>query len=86
MIVHRAADSEIDKGDEWRMSEVGGELPVGMRGNGGGLTRSEVPPSSMVRGRSVQRRRSMRPLFSEPFLAFLEVFIEKHGQVPDHER
>lgn len=24
--------------------------------------------------------------FSKPFLALLQVFIEQHGQVPDHER
>ena len=39
----------------------------------------------MIRDRSV-RRRSVGSSFSEPFLAFLQIFVEQHGQVPDHER
>ena len=39
----------------------------------------------MIRDRRVDHR-SVGLSFSEPFLAFLQVFIEQHGQVSDHER
>jgi len=51
----------------------------------GGLREVWFHPSSVIRDRSVHRR-SLGLSFSKPLLAFLQVFIEQHGQVPDHER
>jgi len=28
----------------------------------------------------------MKLSFGKPFLAFLQIFVEKHGQVPDYKR
>ena len=57
-----------------------------MGGVDGGLSREVwFQPSSMVHSRDVHHR-SVRSSFSKPFLALLQIFIEQHGQVPDHER
>jgi len=40
---------------------------------------------STIRDRGIHHR-SAGLSFSKPFLAFLQIFIEQHGQVPDHER
>ena len=70
----------------WGMGEREGGKDVRVRRTSSGLSRGIwFQPLSTVRDRSV-RSRSVRLLFSKPFLALLQVFIEKHRQVPDHER
>ena len=54
-------------------------------GVGGGLRGVWFRASSMIRDRSVHHH-SVGLSFGKPFLAFLQVFIEEHGQVPDHKR
>lgn len=87
-LLQKAANSDIDRGEAMvGVRGEGGGKDVGVRETSSGLSRGIwfQPLSTLVHDRSVHSC-SVRLLFSKPFLALLQIFIEQHRQVPDHER
>jgi hypothetical protein len=80
VVGHKAVNSEIDK-----RQDLGGIGTIGVGGDRGWLSRGMwFQLSLMFRDRCV--RLLWMGLFGKPFLALLQIFIEQHGQIPDHER